>query len=122
MSEGLTIKYDDFAKLDLKVGTILDAQPHPDAEKLLVLQVDLGSEKRQIVAGIKKFYACEQLKGVQIVVITNLEPRTLRGVTSHGMLLAASDPEDNPDWGIAGGSLALLTVAPNLVRAGSKVG
>lgn len=117
-----TIKYEDFAKLDLRVATILDAQPHPDADKLVVLQVDLGSEKRQIVAGIKKYYACDQLVGKQIIVVTNLEPRALRGVTSHGMLLAATDPTDNPEWGIAGGSLALLTVAPNLVRAGSQVG
>lgn len=89
-AESKTIKYEDFAKLNLRVGTILEAQPHPDADKLVVMQVDLGTEKRQIVAGIKKFYDPAQLTGKQIIVVTNLEPRTLRGVTSHGMLLAAS--------------------------------
>lgn len=107
-----TIKYEDFAKLDLRVGTILEAVDHPDADKLVVLQVDLGTEKRQIVAGIKKHYTCEQLVGFQIVVVANLEPRALRGVMSHGMLLAATD---------ATGGLALLT--PGVVfAAGSKVG
>ena len=115
-----TIKYEDFAKLDLRVGKVLEATIHPDADKLLVLQVDLGTEKRQIVAGIKKYYSPEQLVGKWIVVVANLEPRDLRGVTSHGMLLAAKDTAA-PELGLDG-SLALLTVLPDLVRAGSKVG
>ena len=101
-----TINYDDFAKLDLRIATILDAQLHPSADKLLVLQVDLGTEKRQICAGIKAHYAPEQLVGKQIVVVVNLEPRTLRGQISHGMLLAGSDGE--------AGKVILLTPAEPL--------
>ena len=116
MSENVvpTIKYEDFAKLDLRVGTIMEAAAHPDADKLVVLQVDLGTEKRQIVAGIKKYYdpSCIELTGLQIIVVMNLEPRTLRGVISHGMLLAASDAE---------GNLSLLK-PERLIAAGSKVG
>ena len=86
-----TVKYEDFAKLDLRVGKIIEAKDHPDADRLVVLQVDLGAEQRQIVAYIKKYYEPVQLLGKWIVVVTNLEPRTLRGVTSHGMLLAATE-------------------------------
>jgi methionine--tRNA ligase beta chain len=115
-----TIKYEDFAKLDLRVGTILEVAPHPDADKLLVLQVDMGAdEKRQIVAGIKKHYLIERLVGQQIIVITNLEPRTLRGVVSHGMLLAATslDPIDNKQV------TDLALIAPeHRIAPGSKVG
>ena len=85
-----TINYDDFAKLDLRVATIVEAQNHPNADRLLKLQVDLGDEKRQICAGIKQFYDPEKLVGKQIVVVANLAPRTIRGEPSQGMLLAAS--------------------------------
>jgi len=88
----MTITYDDFAKLELKVATIVEAKLHPNADKLLVLQVDLGGEKRQICAGIKAWYAPEQLVGKQVIVVANLEPRPLRGEISQGMLLAATDP------------------------------
>ena len=84
------IQYDDFAKLDLRIGTVIEASPHPNADKLLVLQVDLGEQKRQIVAGIRAHYTPEQLVGRRIVVVNNLEPAMLRGETSNGMLLAAS--------------------------------
>src|ERR1051325_1052105 len=86
------IQYDDFAKLDLRVATVLDCKPHPNADKLLVLQIDLGTEKRQICAGLRQHYAPEQLIGKQIVVVANLAPRTMRGEISNGMLLAATDP------------------------------
>ena len=79
--------------LNLKVAQILQAEPHPEAEKLVVLQIDLGTEKRQIVAGIRKHYPVEELVGKKIVVVTNLKPAKLRGKESIGMLLAASDEE-----------------------------
>src|ERR1051325_463859 len=86
-----TIQYDDFAKLDLRVATVLDCKPHNNADKLLVLQIDLGTEKRQICAGLRQHYAPEQLIGKQIVVVANLAPRQMRGEISNGMLLAATD-------------------------------
>jgi tRNA-binding protein len=87
-----TIQYDDFAKVQLRVATILEAAPHPNADKLLVLQVDLGAGgRRQICAGIKAWYDPATLVGKQIIVVQNLAPRTLRGQVSHGMLLAATD-------------------------------
>lgn len=85
------ITIDEFRKLELKIATIIKAEPHPNADRLLVLQVDLGSEERQIVAGIKAHYAPEELVGRQVVVVANLETAKLRGVESQGMLLAASD-------------------------------
>jgi tRNA-binding protein len=81
----------DFAKLDLRVATIKAAEPHPNADRLLVLTIDLGDEERQLVAGIRTHYTPEELVGKQIVVVANLQPATLRGVESQGMLLAASD-------------------------------
>ncbi len=88
------INIEDFAKVDLRVAKVVDAQPHPNADRLLVLQVDLGEERRQIVAGIRKWYAPEQLVGTNIIVVANLEPAVLRGVESNGMLLAAQAGED----------------------------
>ena len=87
-----TIQYDDFAKLELRVATVLSCAAHPNADKLLVLQIDLGTEKRQICAGLRQHYAPEQLVGKQIVVVANLAPRSMRGEISQGMLLAATDP------------------------------
>ena len=84
------ITFDDFAKLDLRVGTVLECKPHENADKLLVLQVDLGTEKRQICAGLRGYYEPEQLVGKQIVVCANLAPRKMRGEVSQGMLLAGS--------------------------------
>lgn len=88
---GKMISIDEFRKLELKVATIKKADSHPNADKLLVLQIDLGCEERQIVAGIKGHYAPEELVGRQVVVVANLETARLRGVESQGMLLAASD-------------------------------
>lgn len=85
------INYDDFRKVELKVAKILEAEEVAGADKLVKLQIDLGSEKRQIVAGIKKLYAPKDLIGRQIVVVVNLEPRMVMGAESNGMLLAASD-------------------------------
>jgi len=86
------ITIDDFAKIELRVAQILVAERIPKADKLLRLEVDLGYEKRQILSGIAEFYTPEELIGRRIVVITNLAPRKMRGLESHGMLLAASDP------------------------------
>lgn len=87
------ITIDDFRKVELKVATVKSAEPHPNADRLLVLRVDLGEEERQICAGIRSHYAPEDLVGKQIVVIANLETAMLRGMESQGMLLAASDDD-----------------------------
>lgn len=84
------IKYEDFGKIDLRVAKVLEARPHPNADKLMLLQVDLGDVQKQIVAGIRAHYTPEQLVGRRIIVVNNLEPAMLRGETSNGMLLAAS--------------------------------
>jgi methionyl-tRNA synthetase len=86
------ITIDDFAKIELRVAQIVVAERIPKADKLLRLEVDLGPfGKRQILSGIAEWYAPEDLIGRRIVVITNLAPRKMRGLESHGMLLAASD-------------------------------
>lgn len=85
------IDVDDFAKVELKVGTIVSCEKHPKADRLLVEQIDLGDETRQIVSGIAKFYQPEDLVGKQVVVVTNLKPVKLRGVESNGMILCAAD-------------------------------
>jgi methionyl-tRNA synthetase len=87
MSELVTIN--DFAKFELRVATVLEAQKMKDADKLLVLKIDLGGEQRQIVGGVAKSYEPEALVGKQIVIIANLVPAKIRGVQSNGMLLAA---------------------------------
>lgn len=87
------IGIDDFAKVELRVAQILVAERIPKADKLLRLEVDLGYEKRQILSGIAQWYTPEELIGRRIVVITNLAPRKMRGLESHGMLLAASETE-----------------------------
>lgn len=84
------ITIDDFLKVQLRVAKVLEAKPHPNADKLLVLKVDLGTEQRQICAGIRAYYAPEDLVGKLIVVVANLAPRMMRGEESNGMLLAAS--------------------------------
>ncbi len=89
------IKYDDFAKLDLRVATIKKAEDIEGADKLYKLEVDLGTESKQILAGIKQYYSKEELKGKQVIVIANLEPRKMKGLESQGMLLAASSKEEN---------------------------
>lgn len=111
-----TIQFDDFMKLDLRVATIIAAELHPNADRLLKLQVDLGDEQRQICAGIKQFYGPDELVGKQIIVVTNLAARTIRGEESNGMLLAASamDGEAVAD---------VVVVSPSKpVPAGSTVG
>lgn len=84
------ITIDDFDKLDLRVGQIVEANQHPDADKLLVFKVKIGEETRQIVSGIKNWYEPDDLIGKKVIVVYNLKPVKLRGVESQGMLLAAS--------------------------------
>jgi methionyl-tRNA synthetase len=93
VSEALPqIAFDHFAKIDLRVATVLSAEPHPNADKLLKLKLDDGTpEGRQVCAGIKAWYDPASLIGKQVVIVANLEPRMLRGEVSHGMILAASD-------------------------------
>jgi len=86
------ITYDDFIKLDLRVATVVEADDHPNADKLIVLKIDIGGEQRQIIAGIKGYYQPADLVGKQLVVVTNLAPRKMRGLESQGMLLAATVP------------------------------
>jgi methionyl-tRNA synthetase len=108
------ITYDQFAAVDLRVGKVIEAGPHPNADKLIVLKVDLGQlGVRQILAGIKLFYQPEQLVGKSIVVVTNLQPRMMRGLESQGMLLAASEGDPATDV------IVLTTDKP--VSAGSLV-
>ncbi|GIW76546.1 MAG: hypothetical protein KatS3mg104_1609 [Phycisphaerae bacterium] len=86
------ITYDDFIKVKLRVATVLEAQAIEKSKKLVRLQVDLGDEKRQIIAGIKEHYPVDQLVGRQIIIVANLAPReVIKGEVSQGMLLAASD-------------------------------
>lgn len=97
------ISYEEFAKLDLRTGVILDAAPVPKADKLLVLKVDLGFEKRTIVSGIALHFKPESLIGKNVVVVANLEPRKLRGIESQGMLLLAE--KENGDLVFVGTDL-----------------
>ena len=85
------ITYDDFAKLDLRTAIIKNAEEIEGADKLYNLTLELGKETRTIAAGIKQFYDREELIGKTIIIIANLEPRKLRGITSEGMLLAADN-------------------------------
>ncbi|WP_139492608.1 methionine--tRNA ligase [Brevibacillus dissolubilis] len=98
------IGIEDFGKIELRVGQILECAQHPNADRLLVSQVDLGTEKRQIVSGIAKYYKPEDLVGKKVIVVTNLKPVKLRGEMSQGMILAAS-VEDQ---------LTLATVDPSM--------
>lgn len=107
------ITIDEFGKVELQVATVKAAEPHPNADRLLVLKVDLGDEERQLVAGIRTHYTPEELIGKQIIVVANLQPATLRGMESQGMLLAATDSSN--------GNVIVLRPEKQ-VAPGSKVG
>ena len=104
------INFDYFKKMDLRVAQITQCEDIAGADRLYKLTIDVG-EERQIVAGIKQYYSKEELVGKRIVIVANLEPRTLRGIASHGMLLAASGEDKNavvlitPDKNIPNGSI-----------------
>ncbi len=101
---------DDFKKLSLRVAEIVSAEDHPNADKLYILTVETGGTSRKIVAGIRPYYEKEELQGKQCILIDNIEPVTIRGIQSEGMLLAAKD----------GQSLSILTVEKP-VATGSPV-
>lgn len=98
------ISIDDFAKVDLRVALVKEAEKVKGADRLLKLQLDLGSETRTVVAGVAQYYSPESLVGKRVIVVANLAPVKLRGVTSSGMILAASE----------GDSLGVLTVEKEL--------
>ena len=89
------IVYGDFDKMDFRVGTILKAEKHPNADKLLVFQVKMGTEVRQVISGVADSFTPEEMVGKKVVVVANLKPRMLRGLESHGMLLFAGDDGRN---------------------------
>ncbi len=98
-SDGSTpelMSIDEFARIDLRVAKVLEAERVPDTDRLVKLQVDIGREKRQLVAGIAEAYEPEALVGKTIIVVANLQPARLRGVESQGMLLAASPEGGKP--------------------------
>ncbi len=90
------ISYEDFKKIELKTAKILSAERVEGSEKLLRLEIDLGAEKRQLLAGIGKKYVPEELVGKTIAVVANLEPKTMMGLESQGMLLAAHGEDGSP--------------------------
>ena len=108
MDEQQKVTIDQFKQLELRIGTIVEAEDHPQADRLYVLKVRMGERVKQLVAGIRGSYDKESLIGKQVVVCDNLEPALLRGVESQGMLLAASDQDGiavlSPDRIVAEGS------------------
>jgi methionyl-tRNA synthetase len=101
---------DPASRFDVRVARIVDVKEHPNADKLYVLQIDLGDERRQVVAGIRRDYSIDRLRGKAVVVLANLEPAKLRGIESRGMLLAG---EDETTVG--------LLIPPETVAIGSQV-
>ena len=91
------IEFDDFDKIDFRVGTILSAEKHPKADKLLVFQVKMGTETRQIISGVAKHFTPEECVGIKVVVVANLKPRKLRGLESNGMIMFADDVKDGKE-------------------------
>ena len=108
----MSISIQDFIEIDLRVAEIKAVEEHPDADKLLILKIDIGIEgvEKQLVAGIKEHYTPEQLIGKKIVIVNNLAPAVIRGIESQGMLLAARD----------GNHVVLLTTERD-IKPGSKV-
>ena len=98
MSEN-QVSYTDFSKLDLRTAVVLDAKLHPNADRLYILDIKVGEEQKQIVAGIRLHYAPSELVGKTVIVVNNLEPATIRGIQSNGMVLAVN----------AGDRIVLLT-------------
>ena len=85
------INFDDFSKLNIRVGKIIDAEDVEGSNKLIKMKVDIGDEERQIVAGISKYYSLDELTNKTVIVLINLEPRKIFGIESQGMLLASID-------------------------------
>jgi len=128
-----TIPFELFAKIDLRVATIRSAEIHPNADKLLKLQLDDGTPQgRQVCAGIRQWYDPATLVGRQVVIVANLAPRTIRGEISQGMVLAASDLRIDGSAASTAGAVASASATPperdvvilaveRPVKAGSKV-
>ncbi len=104
------VSFEDFKKFEIKTAKILEANDHPNADKLLVLKVEVGQTQKQIVAGIKGHYTNEELSGKSIVIIDNIETAVIRGEESNGMILITRDDK----------TLALLTPDKS-VNSGSKI-
>ena len=102
------ISFADWKKLDIRVGTIKEVNDHPNADKLVLMKTDIGNKEITMVAGIKEHYKKEELVGKKVIVFVNLEPATLRGVKSEGMVLAAVKGKDvvllTPEKDIANGA------------------
>ncbi len=110
------ISFEDFSKLDLRVATVTAAEAHPNADRLLLIQLDDGSgTPRQVCAGIKAWYDPETLVGRQVVIVANLAPRKLRGEMSEGMILAATTRDDG------GEETVVLVALERSIPAGSGV-
>ena len=107
----MMVSFDEWEKLDLRVGTIKSVEEHPDADRLYIISVDLNGTEANLVAGLREHYKKDELIGKKVIILINLDPRNIRGVESKGMILAASDGI-NP--------LTLLTVDRN-VNNGSKI-
>lgn len=105
-----TISMEDFAKVDLRAGRVINAQKVPGKDKLLVLQVDIGTETRTVVAGIAQEFSVDELIGKQVVLVANLEPKRVGGIVSQGMILAAGEEQ----------ALAIVTLDRD-VPPGTKV-
>ena len=106
------VEYNDFAKIDLRVGKVVEAESVPNSRKLIRLIVDLGDEKRQVLAGLAKWYKPEDFLGKKVIVVTNLKPRRMAGLVSQGMILAAGCSEESKP--------TLLTVEED-VKPGEKI-
>ena len=104
--------FDDFAKMDIRTATVLEAERVPKTDKLLKLTIDTGVDKRVIVSGIAEYYTPEQMVGRQICILANLQPRKIRGIESKGMILMAKEP---------GGKMRFITPEETL-RNGSQIG
>jgi len=104
-----SVSYDDFAKMDIRTGTVLEAIKVPKTDKLMQLKIQTGMDERTVVSGIAGFFKPEDLVGKQVCLLANLEPRTIKGITSHGMILLAEDADGKlvlvtPTEGVANGS------------------
>ena len=122
MADKPQIPFDDFIKLDLRVATITAAEAHPNADRLLKIQLDDGTgEGRQVCAGIRAWYEPDDLIGRQVVIIANLEPRKIRGEVSQGMILAASDVKATGENGEPTERDVVVLLPDREVAAGSIV-
>jgi methionyl-tRNA synthetase len=106
-----SVEFDDFGKMDIRVGTIIEAEKVPKTKKLLKLKIDTGIDKRTVVSGIAEYYEPESLMGKQVSILVNLEPKNLKGIESQGMILCAEN---------ADGSLSIVS-PDQKVKNGSEV-